>query len=303
MSWVAVGTGVGTAVGGYLGSKDSGGGKQKLVQKFPGWMRGPARSTTRRGVSAGREMDFTPFDPSQERALELQGDFAERMLPIAQGLTPLETLGGAGDLARRTMRGDFLSPESNPWLQDNLDVLTRQITDSFQRDVLPAIGSQAQRAGAFGGARQGLAEARGADEVTRNIADVTSQFLGQNLARERNLQQQAMQMAPTLMREGISASFLPAQVFGNVGNVRREMNQAEEMFPFQREQQIADFIAGMNPGLTSIQKTSGNKGLSTMQGALGGAQLGAGFADAFATQPRTADPALTRDPYPGQPSR
>lgn len=59
---------------------------------------------------------------------------------------------------------------NNPYLKQMGDNLTAQMTQNFQRKVLPGIGSQAMLAGGFGGSRQGVLEANAMNDLNANIS-------------------------------------------------------------------------------------------------------------------------------------
>lgn len=281
MAWgAAIGAAL-SAWGAYQSSKnrDNDTTTQALIHPM---FREPIEDVMEAGLEAGREKEFVPFSGDQLLSLDMQRQFGRDLLPDTARLQPAGTVGAAGDFTRRTLEGDFLSPSSNPYLQENLDVLSGQITDQFNREILPQLGSAAQRAGAWGGSRQGLAEAVAADEATRNIGDVTSQFLAKNYGRERSLQQAALQMAPTVASAGVQMGLTPAQIFATTGGIERTMQQEKEGFEFGRQNELAEFLNLLNPG--AGQKTAGpqpNATLAALQGGLGGWQIGKGISDVF----------------------
>lgn len=271
MSMASVGTAMAASAAGAYVSKEMGGGgaPARRTRSLPPWAEPAARETLGRGVEAGRDMSFVPMDPAQDAALGRAEGFAE-------GFNPSQTAAfGGADLARRTMRGDFLSPDTNPALGATIDAATGQVIDDFNRRVLPQIGSQAQRAGAWGGSRQGLAEATAADEVTQNIGDISSRMLADAYGRERQLQTQAMQMAPTLTQGRIETGLAPSRILGEVGGRRRQFEQEEEGFDFGREQAIGDFISGLTrgQGTTTASREQPSDAVRMFRGGLGGLQL------------------------------
>lgn len=58
----------------------------------------------------------------------------------------------------------------NPYLKQQGDNLTQQLTQNFQRNVLPGIGSTAQQVGGFGGSRQGVVEANAMNDLNKQIS-------------------------------------------------------------------------------------------------------------------------------------
>lgn len=104
------------------------------------------------------------------------------------------------DLNQRTLAGDFLSPSSNPWLQQTFDAGA----DALQG----RLGSQFAGAGRnvgpnAGGAFQGA--------TSQGLSSLAGDIFGGNYQQERQRQMQAMGMAPGLdqgMLSGINAQLL-----------------------------------------------------------------------------------------------
>ena len=78
----------------------------------------------------------------------------------------------------------------NPYINSQIQQFGQDIQQQF-REMLPAVGSQAQQAGQRGGSRQGLAEGvmgRGLmDQDARGVADMRSQAYGQQSAAAQSL--------------------------------------------------------------------------------------------------------------------
>lgn len=176
--------------------------------------------------------------------------------------------------AMRTARGDFLSPDSNPFLRQNVN--------SALNDVQTRVNSQFNRPGAFGGsAHQEL--------MTRNMGEVAGQLYGQNYTNERTNQQRAMAFAPQLAE----TDFRDAQALLGVGDVRRENAQdmlnlayedflARQQFPYQQVNFAGDILArSMGGGGTSTQTAPNPFRSNRAAGALGGAASGAALGSMF----------------------
>lgn len=275
MSMAAVGASVAGAATTQALKDDGTPARTTRTQQLPGWAQPLMESTGERGVAAGQQMQFVPLTAPQQQSLGQMERFASGM--NTAGLAPGQSVQAGADLARQTVEGDFLSPSTNPALGETIDAATGRVMDNFERSVLPQLGSQAQQAGAWGGARQGLMEAQAADEVSRNVGELSSQMLMDAYQSERGRQQQAMRMLPTLAESEANMGLMPSQILGQVGEVQRQEQQARQQFPFQREQQIGDFLSGITRGQGSStsteQRAQPSSFVQGMQGALGGAQL------------------------------
>ena len=164
-----------------------------------------------------------------------------------------------------TLSGRYMSPDSNPWLKQNVDTALGQAGS--------AINSQFNRPGAFGSsAHEGV--------MANQFGNIASQMYGQNYDQERTRQMQANMFAP----QAAAADYADAQALMGVGNINREMTQSlidQDYADWQQAQQYpymqSDFmknavLAGQGAGSTSTSKTSG--GSSGLANALGGGILG-----------------------------
>lgn len=188
--------------------------------------------------------------------------------------------------AMQTARGDFLRPESNPYLRQNVNTALG--------DVQTRVNSQFNRPGAFGGsAHQEL--------LTRNLSDTAAQMYGANFANERTNQQRAMAFAPQLAE----TDFRDAQALLGVGDIRRENAQdmlnlnyenflAQQQWPYQQINFAGDVLArSMGGGGTSTSTAPNPFRSNRAAGALGGAAAGAGLGSMLAlSNPATAGLAI-----------
>ena len=173
--------------------------------------------------------------------------------------------------AMQTARGDFLSPDSNPYLRQNVNTALN--------DVQTRVNSQFNRPGAFGGsAHQEL--------MTRNLGETAGQLYSQNFTNERTNQQRAMAFAPQLAE----MDYRDAQALLGVGDVRRENTQdllnlsyenflAQQQFPYQQVNYAGDILArSMGGGGTSTSTGPNPFQSNRASSALGGAATGGGLA-------------------------
>lgn len=99
---------------------------------------------------------------------------------LATAGDPMNT--SANSLNNQTLSGAFLSPDSNPYLAQNvntaLDAVQSRVNSQFSGNNY---GSSANQ-----------------ETLTRNLADTAAQMYGQNYTNERDNQMQAMGLTPTL---------------------------------------------------------------------------------------------------------
>ena len=146
----------------------------------------------------------------------------------------------------------------SPYQQDVIDT-TMQDYDLQAQKGLPGIGQNAMQAGAFGGARQGVAEAEYASNSNRNRAQLQAQLLQQGFSQANQAagQQYQQQMGLASGTQGILGAGVQAQ--------KQAQLSAQQQLSQQQLQQgltaanaygsgVTQMIAGY-PGQTTQQQT------------------------------------------------
>lgn len=95
-------------------------------------------------------------------------------------------VGAASGQFQSTMQGDYLSPDSNPYLQQQYDVGSRNMTKSFY-DATNALGSRMEASGRSGGGIAGNRQSQLEENLATGLGDFGAQLYGQNYARERGI--------------------------------------------------------------------------------------------------------------------
>lgn len=100
--------------------------------------------------------------------------------------------GNEAELARRTsaatMRGDYLSPETNPYLDATYKRAAGAMTDQYRDAVAPQLAAQFARAGSFGGSAHQDTEASSRYNFGRNLEELATGIYGENYGKERDRQ-------------------------------------------------------------------------------------------------------------------
>lgn len=243
----------------------------------------------------------TFVDPSQATRSGLR-----QMSRTARGGSPeinaalgnvTDTLGGqfvgggpGAETLNQVGRGDFLQPGTNPFLRDTFD---QSIAPAIRENV----NSQMQGAGAFGSAANTRV-------LADSLGDAANQFFGENFARERGLQMNALgtqqqafnqerqrQLGAAAAAPGLFQSrFAPAERLLGVGEAREDISS----LPLQEQIQRHNFgqaepgnrlrellgIASGTPTGTNTTTTSPlfrNRATGALGGALVGGALGRGL--------------------------
>jgi hypothetical protein len=137
--------------------------------------------------------------------------------PLISGLTnimnsPAQVFGAGGN---------------NPLLDKNVALALEQASTNLTRNVLPAIGQNAQAAGQYGGTRQGIAEGLALSDANKQALQTAMGAYGDQYAQDRaaSLASQAQQDQTRL-----NAATQIQQVLGNAaGNVTTGANTGQQL--------------------------------------------------------------------------
>ena len=207
------------------------------------------------------------FNPMQEQVFGQVGQLAGQGQGLAQkGFNILSGLGTADQGINKYM---------NPYTQEVID---RSMSDlERQRQMqLQQTGGQALAAKAFGGSRQGVAEALTNEAFARQMGDLSSQLrlqgfntaLGASqaeLAQQQALAQQLGQTGYGAMQSGLDAGTMKQQL----DQARLEAEREAFYEPMNLRQQNLDFLTGIASGVPQGSTTKGSSSSSSMGGSLG----------------------------------
>lgn len=149
----------------------------------------------------------------------------------------------AGDEWSKTMRGDYLNPNTNPFLKQGFNQMLEE--------TLPGIDTSARQAGMYGSSSQDLIRGKAMGDIGARIYEP-----------ERQRQTQAMNFAPTLANE----SYKDIGMLAGVGEDKQAMEQQSlnelvqkfefgQMEPWQRYGMASNIYAGMPSGGTTTTST------------------------------------------------
>lgn len=201
--------------------------------------------------------------------------------------------GAAGDLinlGQKTIQGDFLHPESNPYIGSYIDAALRPVKEEFYENTLPQLSSAAISQGAYGGSRDGVLNGIAAGKFTDTLADTTSNILYNNYLQER----QNQMAGGDLLTQGMGLQLLPGQIYQDIGQQQQQVDQ--QLIDEARylttaptdynSQLLSQYASLLQPGLGFGQSSSsGGSGGGIIPGAVGGGLTGglAGYGLAGAT--------------------
>lgn len=196
---------------------------------------------------------FVPFNPATTSALGGQEALATNNINNGNPL-----ISGAQGLAQNTLAGNFLSPDSNPWMRGAVDYANQPVIDAFNQNVIPGIDSRFSQSGRYGSGAHTQANTQAVDALTRNLAGNSAQMYGNFYNQERGAQQAAMAAAPGLSDAGYQDFGRLAQVgAAREGKANEELQGAmslwdqQQNLPWSNLQRMVATIGGGAPGGTT----------------------------------------------------
>lgn len=190
---------------------------------------------------------------------------------------------------------------SNPYLSQMGDVLTSQMTQNFNRRVMPQISQQMMATGGYGGSRQGVIEANAMNDLNGQIGGALTNLYGQGYNTDR-------QYDLGLRNNDLGFAGLDAQIAqNNFNNQLTGANFGLGMYdrlqqgnqtginagtniqntPMNYWSQFANQYNGIGQGYGSTTGSTSQQGNPVM-GALGGAQLGSRLGSMWGGSPNAA---------------
>lgn len=219
------------------------------TQQLPKYAQPYAEELMARGAGLSNK-EYTPYEGQRIADLNAAQN-ASMDMTTNQALNGFQGQQDVGDLYQRTVRGDYLTPDSNPYLRATADA----IGTDFNRTVGAQNASMQRTAGAFG--NSGLQQKMSMDNA--GLAGKLNDLYSSNYNMERSNQLQAMQLAPQMQNMG----YTDAKQLMGVGDIQRSYTQD------LLNQQLSDWQAAQNQpyaNLDVLQKaisgSIGNAGTS-----------------------------------------
>jgi hypothetical protein len=233
-----------------------GGGTTTSTSDVPEWQK-PflERAYQRADTEFNRPINYYPgqtvsqFTPEQTSAQEGTSQRAMSGSPL---------LGQSQAELSKTMSGSYANPESNPWLKKTYEQAAADVTKTFTNTALPMINKEAGAAGAWGGARQGVAQGSAFTGYAGELSDLATKIYAPAYEAERSRQNEAMKLGPQFAE----ADYTDLGKLAAVGEEKQSMDQANidaaikkyefaQMEPWQRLGLYSNIITGNTGGTTT----------------------------------------------------
>ena len=221
------------------------------------------------------------FNPYQTTALGQVADIAMQGDPLAASAT---------GMLSNTLQGNYLSPQSNPYLQATYQAAAQPVMNNYLNAVYPSLRSSAAQAGQFGSSSDALMQGQAGYNLGQTLQSLGTGIYGQNYQAERANQMKAALEAPAISAEAFT---YPQALMGAGTSIQQQQQQQLSDMVRQWTQQanypqtqLQNYVAGIaglpiSGGTTASQTTGlnpyyvspGNQFLGTAS-SLGGLGLG-----------------------------
>ena len=134
--------------------------------------------------------------------------------------------------------------QKNPYLDQMAAGITSQMNDNWTRNIQPGLRSGAMATGGFGGSRQGVVEANGANDMNRSLSQNLTNLYGTDYTNSQNR---------NLQKYGMDQSYNLGMANNNLGYANLDSNNAQ-------------FGANLGLNTMNAQTAWANNGVSAANG-------------------------------------
>lgn len=193
------------------------------------------------------------------------------------------------NLGVATARGDFLSPESNPYLAGAIAAAVDPYREQLGQNVL-SIGDVSSMSGAYGGDRSTLLKAKALTGFNKAAMNTSAGMLADNYRFERGQQNNA----GAILGQANDIMLKPGQVMSTIGDQQQSWDMARiaalQDAPWAGLDRYSSILSQVTPyatqrttgtdttvGTNTQTAAKGSTASGVASGALGGAAAGASF--------------------------
>ena len=207
----------------------------------------------RGGIAPYQGLQIAPMSQQRADALSLTEQRAREGTPFLKPMTQQLT---------STFRGDFLSPESNPYLRSTFDQAAQAVGENFRDFTVPQTDSQFALAGRYGSGLYNNAQQRNQEVLGRTLNELATNIYAPAYENERQRQLSAMRYAPNAQNMGyFDTGRLAAVGQERENQMQRQLNLDEQRFlqaqerPFDALNRYANVIGALGSRAGTVTGT------------------------------------------------
>lgn len=229
------------------------------------WIRPTAENILRVGENLsfpGGNLAQYPF-PDQRVAAMNPWQVQGARLGMTRALSDAPALSMSEALGLGTLSGQYLSPDTNPYLRQNYLNAARDMADVYRYATAPATQASALNAGQFGSAAQDQMRFMQQYSLGENLNNLAARMYGDNYSQERDRQMEQQRMVPQMIQQ----QFISPEYLQQLGTRFQQQKQlgmdVDYQNQFRRDQwpyqafDIYKGALGAMPGGLGSQTTTG----------------------------------------------
>lgn len=153
---------------------------------------------------------------AQQEGMQLTKDFSRNFT---------ENLQTPADMLLQTMQGDYLNPESNPYLQQYVEAAQQPMIDNYLQNIVPTMDNQAVSSGRYGSGIWGETKAQAAEDLNKQLGYTAAQMYAPAYESERERQMSAVPGLNDVFNQAFKhAGYLTATGEAEQGQQQAEIN-------------------------------------------------------------------------------
>lgn len=206
-------------------------------------------------MQQGWKMASQPYQQyGGDRLANFSGEQNQAMNMIAQRATQGDpTMKAGAGMVQNTLNGQYMDPNSNPYLKGTYDAMAGRMADAYARGTGAQTMAQFNNAGAYGGSAMQEVQKANNTAFADSLGQLANQVYGDNYQQERSRQLQAGLMAPTYGNQ----VYTDAAALQGVGAQKQAQDQAK------LDMNYGDWQNAKNWGYSGYDMLSGLTGAST----------------------------------------
>lgn len=204
-----------------------------------------------RWVGNGLEWYSDPNDPTNTSTVSPMGFGTRRQIRNITNLANNRNiLNPAERYAAQAIRGNYLTADTNPYLEDMVSAASQAAREQFTNETIPGLSSAFGMSGRTGSPGMMNAYNSAAAGYGRGVSDIATRLYGTAYENERQRQQEMAMFAPDLLqaRTGMYSSALEAQQLRDE-QAQRELTDRVNRFNFLQKapgEAIANYMRNVS---------------------------------------------------------
>lgn len=163
------------------------------------------------------------------------------------------TMQAGSQMVQNTLSGQYMNPDSNPYLKGTYDAMAGRMADAYARGTGAQTMAQFNNAGAYGGSAMQETQQANNTAFGDSLGQLANQVYGDNYQQERGRQLQAGLMAPTYGNQ----AYTDAAALQGVGAAKQAQDQGK------LDMNYSDWQNAKNWGYSGYDMLSGLTGAGT----------------------------------------